>query len=80
MSPMMFASAAGVVVDNSHVAADTGGRAAGFQTPPVLRCFLKDEPALGGLHRADDDEKEIVPLTKAQLLQAFNYLIKVWPR
>lgn len=61
MSPMMFASA------SSEAQPETTR----IQTPVHRQVFPpKDEPPAS-------QSEEVTPLTKAQLMQAFNYLLKV---
>ncbi len=74
MSPMMFASAG--VVNNEPVT----GEGARVPTP------VQNRPAYQARNKQEDlpppyqEENEVTPLTRAQLMQAFNYLLKVKKR
>ncbi|XP_043237036.1 mRNA-decapping enzyme 1B-like isoform X2 [Amphibalanus amphitrite] len=67
MSPMMFSALAPPSVDLGS-SAGAGDRAA----PPAAPSPLLADPAPVG----DGDLTEVTPLTRRQLLQAFNYLLK----
>ena len=65
MSPMMFTSAS--------VTSEQSVEAARVQTPVQRPAFpSREEP-----HQPYLVDNEITPLNKAQLMQAFNYLLKV---
>lgn len=66
MSPMMFASAAGT---NEHSTAEL----VRVQTPNQRPTFQSREDT----QSTSLVDSEVTPLTKAQLMQAFNYLLKV---
>lgn len=63
MSPMMFASAAATT--------EAHAEAVRMQTPVHRQMYPpKEEPIA-------TQSEDVTPLTKAQLMQAFNYLLKV---
>ncbi len=66
MSPMMFTSASGT--------SEPPVEAVRVQTPNVQRPVYPSRDESQTAYLVDN---EITPLTKAQLMQAFNYLLKV---
>lgn len=68
MSPMMFASA-------STATAESTAEVARVTTPVHRPAFQTRQ--LEDLPPPYQEENEITPLTRAQMLQAFNYLLKV---
>ena len=82
MSPMMFASAGAPTGSNEQPV-----EAARVLTPVhrlPYQAPMKDDPPppyyqtqKEEQHLAYQSESEVTPLTKAQLMQAFNYLLKV---
>nr|CAG4643245.1 EOG090X07B6 [Ilyocryptus agilis] len=67
MSPMMFASAGG----GSDASSMEPAR---VQTPVARAAYAVNRP--DDLPFVSQEESEVTPLTKAQLLQTFNYLLK----